>query len=67
MTHKTISLCDRCAHSDFATMRMINESRAKAGIHKAEHIWCFVTDQPENPRFDACPYFVDYYKEANNG
>lgn len=46
-----VSLCDRCAHSDFATMRMINEARAEAGMSKAEHIWCFVTNPTRKPAF----------------
>ncbi len=62
-----ISLCDRCANSDFATMRVINEVREEICEPKAEHIWCFVTDQPENPRYQTCPNFIDYYKEATNG
>ena len=62
-----ISLCDRCANSDFATMRVINEVREEIGEPKAEHIWCFVTDQPENPRYQTCPNFIDYYEEALHG
>lgn len=62
-TQSEHSLCDRCGNIDLATMAEINASRKDAGIPEADHIWCFVTDQPEDKRITSCTNFINYYQE----
>lgn len=50
------SLCAKCEHNNWETMREIRAVYRERGAALPEHTWCNVTDRPEDVRWESCKY-----------
>lgn len=50
------SLCAKCEHNDWETMREIRAAYKAARSELPKHTWCRITDRPEDVRWHSCRY-----------
>ena len=53
------SLCAKCPHHDWDTMRDVRAAYKSAHLQLPKHAWCRLTDRPEDVRWKTCSYIGD--------
>ena len=60
MIRTAVALCERCIHNDLRTNAELHSIARENGQKPPKSIWCKVTDQPEDLRWEYCENWEEW-------